>query len=298
MKLGIIVVYLVKEMDGKLLDIHFDQIAKNTKNDYTIYANVNMLLPKFRIVLENNNNIKICKSNDYVGPIDGLRSTHELTYYAEQLIKEAIDDGVTHIAIMHPDSFPIKVGWESILAKILSNSTVMVSKFPEMSVCVFFHKSFYLKFSPTLISTKNERGSLLYKRFLKNIGATDLLEPGMGYAYEIYKQKLKWKSLSRSNKGEDHYFFGSIFEDLIFHLGAASHGNRAFYNYKENRRFLGLKKIVGIIFNPVIKEKIKTSKMQTFLRPEIKIHQNYYSMVKEKLYADPDGYIEFLRSGL
>lgn len=298
MKLGIVVVYLVSKTDEKMLDIHLDQIAKNTRENYTIYANVNMIIPKYIKKFENNSNIKICKSDDYIGPAEGLRATYELSFYAEKLIKNAIEDGVSHIIVMHPDSFPIKVGWENILAKMLSDSMIIVSKFPEMSACIFFNRSFYLKYNPKLISTKIEMESPIYDQFLKDLGALDLIEPGMGYAYEIYKQKLKWKFLNRSNKGEDHYHFGSIFEDLIFHLGATSHGHRGFYNYKEKRRILCIKKIVGKIFTPVIKEKIKTSILQSFIRPEIKTHQHYHSIVKERLYADPDGYIKFLRSGL
>jgi len=298
MKLGIIVVYLVSEPDEKLLDIHLDQIAKNTISDYTIYANVNLLLPKFHKILHNNSNIKICISDDYIGSFDGLRATHELSFYAEKLIKEAIKDGVSHVVVMHPDSFPIKAGWEHILANYISNSTVMVSKFPEMSACLFFDKNFYLKFNPKLISTKIEIKSLIYKQFLKNIRAVDLLEPGMGYAFETYKKKLKWKTLERSNADEDHYHFGSIFEDLIFHLGAASHSDRSFYKYEEKPRIPRIKKMIAKILPPGIKEKIKTSNLQTYLRPEIKTHQYYHSIIKEKLFADPDGYIEFLRTGI
>ena len=297
MRLGILVVYLVSTEDEKLLDIHLNQIHKNTKADYKIYANVNMLLPKFIQKLENNSNVKICKSNDYVGPNDGLRSTHELAFYAEKLIKESIKDGVSHVVIMHPDSFPIKVGWEKILAKYISKSTVMVSKLPEMSACFFFNRSFYLKYNPQLISTKVEIKSSIYKQFLKDIGGIDLLEPGMGYAFLIYKKKLQWKSLNRSNKGEDHYFYGSIFEDLIFHLGAASHENRGFYNYEEKRTKYHKIKVIGKFLPPVIKERIKTSILQSFIRPEIKVHQQSYLTVRKRLYADSDSYIEFLRNG-
>ena len=298
MKLGIIVVYLISKEDENLLDIHLDHIAKNTTSDYTIYANVNMLLPKFKQILKNDSNVKICPSNDYIGPIFGLRATYELAYYAEKLIKKAIGDDVTHVIIMHPDSFPIKVGWERILEKQISNSTVMVSKFPEMSACLFFSRSFYLNYNPKLISTKIEMKSSKYKSFLKDIGEVNLLEPGMGYAFEIFKRILQWKSLVRSNLGEDHYFYGSIFEDLIFHLGATSHSDRSFYKFVEKPRIPRIKKIISYVLPPMIKEKIKTSIIQTHLRPEIKTHQYYHSIVKENLFADPDGYIEFLRTGL
>jgi len=46
-----------------------------------------------------------------------------------------------------------------------------------------------------------------------------------------------------------------------------------------------------------MKEKIKTSKLQAYIWPEIKNNKYPHTMVKENLYADPDGYIEFLRNG-
>ena len=285
MKLGILVVYLVSKENEKLLDIHFEHIEKNTTSEYTIYANVNMtsenVLSKF-----NNPNIKIIENKDYIGANIGLRSTLELTHYAEPLIEYAISDGMTHIAMMHPDSFPVKEGWEAILAKQLTNNTVLISIFPAMSSIMFFHKNFYLKYNPRLLPLSKDMKTSMYKNFVKSINAENLLEPGMGYAYLAYKNNLKWKILKRSNNGEDHYHYGSIFEDLVFHLGAAEHEDRSFTGGKEKEFIPSIKKIFGKILSPVIKEKIKVSKFRAFLRPEIKTHQRSYVTVKERLYTD------------
>ena len=297
MKLGIIVVYLVSPENEQLFDIHLKQIKKNTVSDYVIYANINMLSNNVLLKF-NKPNIKTIKNLNYIGPNEGLRSTFELSHYAEPLIEYAIRDGMTHIVMMHPDSFPVKEGWDQILARQLTSKTVLISIFPAMSASMFFHKKFYLKYHPRLLPSSKDIKTPSYKEFVKSINAENLLEPGMGYAYEIYKRKLKWEILARSNKGEDHYHFGSIFKDLVFHLGASEHKDRSFTNYQEQNFIPSIKRTFGKILSPIIKEKIKTSKLQEFLRPEIKMHQYYHSTVKESLYIDPEGYIEFLRRGL
>jgi len=77
MKLGIVVVYLVKEEDEKLLDLHLTQIDKHTEMPYTIYGSVNRLLPKFRKKLEKHPKVKLCEC-----PSMDLRSTREHTFYS------------------------------------------------------------------------------------------------------------------------------------------------------------------------------------------------------------------------
>jgi hypothetical protein len=52
MKLGIIVVYMLKEENEPILNFHLKSIERYTSVPYTIYGSVNRLLPAFRYQLE------------------------------------------------------------------------------------------------------------------------------------------------------------------------------------------------------------------------------------------------------
>lgn len=221
MKLGIVVVYLVSENNEKLLEIHLEKIKENTASPFTVYAGTNMLLPQFVDKLKQYPFIKICDCTSYKGPNEERRGAKEHSHYLEQLIKIAIGDGVSHIVIMHPDSFPIKIGWEKYLAKKLSESCVLVSIFPAMSGYTFFNRDLYTKYHPRLLPNTQEELSTSWINFQKANQAINLVETGMGYGYKTYLEKLAWYRLKRTNKGEYHNHFGSIFEDIVFHLGSA-----------------------------------------------------------------------------
>ena len=120
MKLGIVVVYLVTERNEKLLDLHLSQIENNTEVPYKIYGSAARLYPKFRQKLQQNPNVKICDCRQYIEEHKQRRYEH--SFYLEQLIKFAIDDGVSHVAVLHVDSFPIRPGWAKELAAKLSET--------------------------------------------------------------------------------------------------------------------------------------------------------------------------------
>jgi hypothetical protein len=294
MRLGIIVTYLLNPGNEKLLDIHLSNIFKHTVSNFRIYANVNML-PDYLINNLNRDRINIVKYKDYEGDKGGLRASYELSHYSEYMINLAIKDGMTHIVMLHPDSFPVKRGWDRLLLDELITRYGLVSIFPAMSALLFFSSDFYKKYTPTLLPPHTALQSKSYKEFERSIDKKNLFEPGMGYAYTAYLNNNRWTILKKTNKKEDHYHFGSIFNDIVFHLGAAEHDDRSFANYEEAEFLPTVKRITGKILPPVIKEKLRSSKLKYILRPEIKHHQIYHSKVKEKLFSDPDGYIKYLK---
>ena len=81
MKLGIVVIYLARKEDEKLLDIHLSQIERYTDVPYTIYAAANRLIPDLRTKLESQPHLKIgnCRSTD-------LRGMKEHSFYLAQLV--------------------------------------------------------------------------------------------------------------------------------------------------------------------------------------------------------------------
>ena len=189
-KLGILVVYLVSEDSEKLLELHLDKIKGNTTSPFTVYAGINMLHPQFVNKLKQDTFVKPYKCNNYNGQYEKWRDVEEHSHYLEQLIKIAIDDGVSHIVILHPDSFPIKMGWEKHLEKKLSKSCVLVSIFPVMSSCTFFHRQFYSQYKPPLLLSETDRSSMRWISYQKSIKNISTVGTGIGYIYKTYMENL------------------------------------------------------------------------------------------------------------
>jgi hypothetical protein len=167
-KLGIAVVCLVIERNEKLLDLHLRQIEKYTDVPYTICGSANKLLPQFRAKLEKNPKGKICKCEHFdvsswtTRDDISFKCRDEHTFYVEQLIKYAIDDGVSHVAILHVDSFPIQRGWATQLAAKLSSECVLEEILKDeqndrnpLSDCMLFHRDFYTKYHPILLLSED-----------------------------------------------------------------------------------------------------------------------------------------------
>jgi len=298
MKLGVIVVYLVNEDNDKLLNIHLKKIKENTTSPFTIYAGTNLLLPQFVNKLKQNNFVKLCACNNYEGGNEESRGAKEHSYYLEQLIKIAIDDGVSHIVIMHPDSFPVKMGWEKYLAERLSKSCVLASIFPQMSGCTFFDRGFYTKHQPRLLPSTQEELSASWTNFQKTNQATNLFEGGMGYGYKTYLENLGWYRLKRTNKDGYSRHLGSVFDDVIFHLGSASeYKNRPMSGYGKFKFYRYFRRLVAKTLPNTIKNKIQTILSQKVLFPEVETNRDAFLQSRDKLINDTEAYLNFLRSG-
>lgn len=218
MKLGIVVVYLASEENERLLDLHLNQIEKYTKVPYTIYGSANRLLPQFLHKLQQHPEVKICEC-----PTTDLRGAEEHSFYLEHLVKEAIEDGASHIVTLHVDSFPIRSGWVEELANKLSNSCMLATvTFGAYTACLFFQRGFYLKYHPTLLLSETERLSEKYMQFRQ--GFEHLLHSGIGYCFKAYSEGFTCSLLKETNKSNARYgFFSKIYDDIIFHLGSAAY---------------------------------------------------------------------------
>lgn len=217
MKLGIVVVYFVKEENEELLDLHLSQIERHTDVPYTIYGSVKRLLPRFREKVERQPKMKICDI-----PETPLRGDDEQTFYLEHLVKEAIQDGSSHIVTLHVDSFPIRSGWAEALAGKLSESCVFATPYyGNYTACLFFQRDFHLKYRPAFRLSEVELSSPEYRVFCKKL--KHIPHCGIGYFFKAYSEGLSWYPLAESNKGNAKFvLISSIYDDLIFHLNAAA----------------------------------------------------------------------------
>jgi len=221
MKLAIAVVYLaVDREDEKLLEIHLNQIEKNTPEPYTIYAAANRLPDGLRRVLARRPNVKVLDL-----PMTELRRSDENAYYLELLLQKAIEDGATHVCTLHMDSFPVRPGWAGELTGKLKGDCVLAGmerdpyrdKKP-LTAFMLFTREFYLGYRPTLSLSAQARETPQYRRYAKVY--PHILDSGAGYGFTIFREGLTWYPLVRTDRGPQGWGFG-IFGGLIFHLGGA-----------------------------------------------------------------------------
>ncbi len=328
MKLGIAVVYLVSKRNEPLLDLHLRQIEENTEVPYTIYAAVNHLLPVFREKLEQHPRVKVCPCVPYESGSGLLRqdveraatlglpavaSKYEHSFYLEQLIQQAIEDGVTHIAMLHVDSFPIRPGWASELAQRLSGPCVLAGvtrdsevDYKPLTAGILYHRDFYVRYQPRLLLSQQEFDSEGYQRYSQ--ACPHVTDSGYGYGYTMFENDLTWSALTRSNRGGNHILFASIHGDTIFHLHAAAYVERTktvgFTNpgtptnsAPGHSRRVG-RSLVRAVLPEALRRRIKDSLPQRFRAPQEYAHRQAWERERKRLFDDPADYLTYLRSGV
>lgn len=308
MKLGILVVYLVSERNERLLDIHLEQIEKHTSVPYTIYGSSVRLLPQFVDVLHRNPRVTICPCQPYEDKNPALRR-YEHSWYLEQLIRFALDDGATHVVILHVDSFPVRDGWARELAARLTDHCVLAGILRDektdrkpMSACIFFAREFYLKYQARLLLSVEEAASPEYAQYREQCPhGTD---SGVGYGFSVYKHGLSWYPLTRSNKGSEHELFGSIYGDMIFHLHSAmqmenSPGSAFSKSSPETRN--RVRRVVGAAARAVLGRDLQ-ARIRGRLPPSIREPEEYrqrqaFEGQRHQLLENTEAYLHYLRTG-
>jgi hypothetical protein len=323
MKLGIAVVYLVSERNEPLLNLHLRQIDKLTETPYTIYAAVNGLLPPFRRKLEQNPHVRICPCEAYV-PGTGLwrqdraqvatkglvavGSKYEHSWYLEQLIRRAIDDGVSHVAIFHVDSFPVRPGWDSELMGRLCERCVLagITRDPQLdhkplTAGILFAREFYLKYRPRLLLSQEQIDSEDYRLYRQACPHTT--DSGFGYGFTMFREGLTWYPLVRSNPGGNRTLFASVYGDLIFHLHAAvfiERTNTAGFSVPLSRRpgLFGAGARIARMLVPVTARQRIRRRLEPQLQPrQESADRQAWERERRRLFEDSDRYLMHLRTG-
>ncbi len=308
MKLGIVVVYYIKEYNGGLLDIHFKQIERHTKVPYTIYGSVNRLSPKFREKVAGQPKVKICDC-----PETDIRGDDEHIYYAEHLIRMAIEDGCTHIAILHVDSFPIRSDWAEVLAAKLSGTYRFAAPYyGNYTACLFFSSEYYMTCQPKFRLSTEEYFTDKYRQFCRDFD--HIPHAGVGFLYKAYVENHPWFQLREYKKRYDRLVFHSnVYNDLIFHLNAAAATETS---PVVNTSFIRLRKILWAffwmpIFRTILLTKVqqKARGFQRFIVPRRILSWmwrhigfpmfykpiNWYE--RTELLQDPESYLNSLQTG-
>ncbi len=229
MKLGVCCVYFYGPDSGWLLDLQLRYIASTLHGyDYTVYAAANRLQPELRRTLEATPHVRIVSLPGYVGGARINEGSYEHAFYLDLLLREAADDGCTHLSAVDSDSFPVLPDWPKILLRRMGSirfAAVLRSEDLDTHLphpCgLFMDRSFLLEHAPRLFPPKSEiLSNASFRKFLQETGQRT--DTGIGYGYALWKSNEPWLPLMRSNKRNPHYLMAGIYGDIFFHLGSFS----------------------------------------------------------------------------
>jgi hypothetical protein len=298
MNLAILVVFMVSEENEKLLELHLARIEQHTTGPYTIYGSSNRLLPQFIQRLRQNIRIKL-----YELPPTDMRGSDEHSYYLEQLLERAIDDGASHVAILHVDSFPIRDGWVEELSAKLSPSCAFATTDTINTGCLLFQRDFYLNYRPTLLLSAEERESVDYKKYCRAVEQP--VHSGIGYGFRAYQNGLSWYNMCASFDPATPDG-PAIYDDLLFHL----RGAMRLSNARSRRppllvRWLGHSRFERLlrIIRARTPEQIRLFVQSNFRpgvrflvdQPRIEWQSKTLVSAQDQLFQDPVSYIDQLR---
>jgi hypothetical protein len=307
MKLGIVVVYLVAPEDGDVLDLHLAQIERLTDIPYRIYGSANRLEPTFVERLRARSDVTIVDC-----PSTPLRGYEEHAFYLEHLIRFAIGDGATHVALFNVDSFPVRRGWAGEMISPLSETCVVSAvvraendDYKPHPSGLLFSREFWLEHRPTILLTEAERASAAFARYREEVKV--IADTGIGYGFKLWSENLDWHALPRSNRREDHYIIGSIYGDLVFHLGGAARGAKVHIRERRridahrNRNALSrashrLRQLAARFVPRSIRLALRPLVRSSVTREAEQESRIAYERARARLLADPDAFFEYLRS--
>lgn len=305
MKLGIAVVYLVRDGNERLLELHLESIRRHTGVPYVIYASANRLAAGMQATLRRRPEVRILDL-----PATALRTSEEHAWYLEQLIAAALDDGVSHVAVFHVDSFPVRPGWAQETAAALSErrpfaAAVRDTRFDDKPFTAFMlmQSEFLRRWRPHFLLDGEERRSAAYRSYRRRFPHHP--DSGVGFGLLAYREGLEWLRLERSNRGEDHAHFGSVYGDAVFHLGAAAWRRKDFPGSRGPTGVLDLRARLGPVLGGVLPAGARAWLKRVMSRavPALDIEAKYaaneaaFEAVRQRLLADSDAYLAHLRFG-
>lgn len=289
MKLGICCVYFYGPDSGWLLDLQLRYIERTLEGyDYTIYAAANRLRPELRHTLESAPRVKIVSLPHFDG-----EGSFEHAFYLDRLLRQAADEGCTHLAALDSDSFPILPNWPSVLLRRMDRvrlaavlrSENLDTHLPHPSG-LFMERSFLLEYGPRMFPPKGEMLSdTSFRRFLRETGQRK--DTGIGYGYTLWSSNEPWLPLKRSNRRNPHFLMAGIYGDVFFHLGASARRPWFYFDYR-TRFSVWLGPAVGRI--PVL------WRLGSWLEERyIESNRHTLATIANSLRTDPDRFLSSLQ---
>lgn len=288
-KLGIACVYFFRDEDAWLLDMQLDFIEKTTGGiDYTVYAAANRLQDHLKTRLEARSFVKIVD----LPPFEGYGGP-EHGYFLTQLAKHAKVEGCTHVCTLDCDSFPAAPGWASKLLDQMDAKYKVASVFRAENndsdlphPCgTFFECTLLDQIDFDFWPGDALRDSQDFKTYIAE--TNQRIDTGTGLGFALWKAKIPWLKLLRSNKTNLHFMMAGLYEDVFFHLGASSRSPAFHLDY---------------MTRPYLKLSLKLRSIPLLWRIGYWIEKRYLAenqslanQIREHLQRDPDGFISSLK---
>ncbi len=305
MRLAVVAVYMVREGSERLLDLHLEYVRRHTAAPFAIYGCTNRLAPALRSRLASLPEFEAVEL-----PATGLRKSEEHAHYLERLIDAALADGATHVAVLHVDSFPVRSGWAENLAGRLGPSRPFAAAVRDarldrkpFTAGMLVAADFLREHRPRFLLDDGERASSAYRAYRKRFRHHP--DSGVGYGLLAFRDGLDWVALERSNRGEDHCHFGSVYGDTFFHLGAAAWKRKDFPGSRGPSAALDVRAGLSSRLSRFLPRRVRVGIKRVVNRrlPALDIGRKYamneaaFRAVRERLFADPESYIRYLRFG-
>lgn len=306
MNLGIVVVYMLREENAPLLDLHLRMIERHTTVPWTIYAGVNRLDERFVDTLRRHPRVEIVPLPE-TSLVMAAGHSHDL----QLLTNHAANNGCSYIATLHPDSFPIRDRWveeldaqlsiERPLAAILESECGDTMARP-CPAGMLMRAEFWREKQPSFLPTDAEVQSPDFRAFLARHGQ-DPIHSGIGIGWLLDREGMSWLPLRRSNRRNDHHTLAGIYGETFFHLGAAVRGKYFWLDYPRNLRnplARGLHRVTDFVERRVSARAIELARRSLPL-PLLQMADRRGSAMRisarisERLFRDPDAYIASLR---
>ena len=306
MKLGIAVVYLVRDDSEVLLRLHLDRIRRHTSVPYAIHGTALRLPRPFHHYLDARN----IRLHQLSGPTEVLAHI-EHSWFLTQLLQRALDDGCSHLATLHVDSFPIADHWAQQLAASLSPQVPVTAVMEPMEGDTMARPNlagmmalaeFWRESRPSLIPTPELEKTAEWRRFIER-HQQGVVHSGVGLGYRLEQTGKTWAPILRTNSRRRHPVLAGVYGDKIFHLGAATRAKHFFTNPVPVSETAAMRLRRGLA--ATVRRILPASIRRIFrpLRPlgnfyderPLRTNERIYSEIRRELFVDPDHFLDQTR---
>ena len=237
-KLAFVCVYYLDNDDASIIALQLDAINKAMDGeDYTVFAAAERLVSAGQQSLKQDSHVRFPEL-----PKTDLKGNREHAFYLDRLVATAFEEGFDWVCTLDVDSFPVGTGW---FERAVSEGHALSAVFREENSDTFLphpcgmliSRRFYEDFRPEFLPDQAVLKSQPFLDFLASTGQR--IDTGIGYAEALWKHKISWQRLVRSNKKNVHHLIGGIYGDAIFHLGALSRA-AVFHSDKDHDQLMRL----------------------------------------------------------